>query len=209
MATKTRRGQAQRDVRISTPSLQALRGDDALVILRRLADRDPECSVLIETIAKDLLGAVDEDDVAEEVQAELESLSVEDAWDRAGPRRDGYSDPAEVAAEMMASALLPYADDIERLIGLGLPEQADQLFRGILRGLYGFGTGPATPFRDSAPDLAEEQFGADLQACHRRLPDLATTPRVDAFLPISAPSGQIARARCCEGCDETRGAGPR
>ena len=93
--------------------------------------------------------------MAAEVLAELESLSVEDVWDRAGPRRDGYSDPGEVAAEMIDGALEPYDNEIERLIGLGMQVQADRLFRGILRGLYDFGTAPPTPFRDEAADSIE------------------------------------------------------
>jgi len=45
----------------------------------------------------------------------------------------------------------------------------DGLFRGILRGLYDFGTAPATPFRDEAADSVEEQFGADLLNWRKRL----------------------------------------
>ena len=169
------------------PLLQALHGDDALVILRRLADRGPELARVIETMAKDLLSAVDAGDVAAEVLAELESLSVEDAWDRAGPRRDGYSDPVEVAAEMIDKALEPYDDEIEHLIGLGMQAQADGLFRGILRGLYDFGTAPATPFRDEAADSVEERFGADLSNWRNRLPSHATRARLDAFLAQFCP----------------------
>ncbi len=167
--------------------LQALRDDDARVILGRLADRDPEWARVIETMAKDLLSAVAAGDVAAEVLAELESLSVEDVWDRAGPRHDGYSDPGEVAAEMIDKALEPYVDEIEHLIGLGMPVQADELFRGILRGLYDFGTAPATPFRDEAADSVEEQFGADLLNWRDRLPGRATRPRLDAFLAQFCP----------------------
>ena len=167
--------------------LQALRGDDALVILRRLADRDPEWARVIETMAKGLLSAVDAGDVAADVLAELESLSVEDAWDRAGPRHDGNSDPGEVAAEMIEKALEPYADEIEHLVGLGMHVQADGLFRGILRGLYDFGIAPATPFRDEAADSVEDQFGADLLNWRKRLPSHATQPRLDAFLAQFCP----------------------
>jgi hypothetical protein len=87
MAGKTRRGPAAKGTLDLDTILQALRGDDALVILRRLADRDPEWAKVIESMAKDLLSAVDADDVAAEVLAELDSLSVEDVWDRAGPLR--------------------------------------------------------------------------------------------------------------------------
>jgi hypothetical protein len=187
MASKTRRGPTAKGSLDLDAVLQALRGDDALVILRRLADRDPEWASAIETIAKELLSAVDAGDVAAEVLVELESLSVEDVWDRAGPRRDGYSDPGEVAAEMIDSALKPYANEIERLIGLGMQVQADGLFQGILRGLYDFGTAPATPFRDEAADSVEDQFGADLLNWRERLPSYATRPRLDAFLAQFCP----------------------
>jgi hypothetical protein len=187
MAGKTRRGPAAKGTLDLDTILQALRGDDALVILRRLADRDPEWARVIETMAKDLLSAVEAGDVAAQVLAELESLSVEDVWDRAGPRRDGYSDPGEVAAEMIDKALEPHADEIEHLIGLGMQVQADGLFRGILRGLYDFGTAPATPFRDEADDSVEERFGADLLNWRNRLPNHATRPRLNAFLAKFCP----------------------
>jgi hypothetical protein len=167
--------------------LQALRGDDALVILRRLADRDPQWARAIETMAKDLLSAVDPGDVAAEVLAELEWLRVEDLWDRAGPQRDGYSDPGEVAAEMIDEALEPYAEEIERLISLGVQVQADRFFRGVLCGLYDFGTAPATPFREEAADTVEERFGAELLNWRKRLPDRATRPRLDSFLAEFCP----------------------
>jgi hypothetical protein len=187
MASKTRGGPTARGILDLDTILQALRGDDALVILRRLADRDPESARVIETMAKDLLSAVDAGDVAAEVQAELESLSVEEVWDRAGPRRDGYSDPGEVAAEMIDRALAPYVHEIEQLIGLDMQVQADGLFRGILRGLYDFGTAPATPFREEAADSVEDQFGAELLNWRNRLPGHATRPQLDAFVAEFCP----------------------
>ena len=187
MASKTRRGPPAEGTLDLDTILQALRGDDALVILRRLADCDPEWAKVIETMAKNLLSAVDAGDVAADVMAELESLSVEDVWDRAGPRHDGCSEPGEVAAEMIEKALEPYAEEIEHLVGLGMQVQADGLFRGILRGLYDFGIAPATPFRDEAADSVEEQFGAELLNWRKRLPSHATQPRLDAFLVQFCP----------------------
>lgn len=187
MVRKTRRGPPAKGHLDLDSILQALRGDDALVILRRLADRDPSCAKVIETMTKDLLSAVDADDVAAEVLAELESLSVEDVWDRAGPRRDGYSDPGEVAAEMIDEALEPYAHEIERLIGLGMQVPADDLFRGLLRGIYDFGTASATPFRDEAADSVKDQFGAALLNWRKGLPGHTTRPQLDAFLAMFCP----------------------
>lgn len=187
MVRKTRRGPPAKGPLDLDSILHALRGDDALVILRRLAARDPEWAKVIESMAKDLLSAVDAGDVAADVLAELESLRVEDVWDRAGRRHDGYSDPGEVAAEMIEKVLEPYADEVEHLVGLGMHVQADSLFRGILRGLYDFGIAPATPFRDEAADAVEEQFGAELLNWRKRLPSHATQPRLDAFLAQFCP----------------------
>ena len=174
MVRKTRRGPPAEGPLDLDSILHALRGDDALVILRRLADRDPKWAKVIETMAKDLLSTVDADDVAAEVLAELESLSVEDVWDRAGPRRDGYSDPGDVAAEMIDEALAPYVHESERLIGLGMQVPADGLFRGLLRGIYDFGTAAATPFRDEAADSVKDRFGAALLNWRKSLPGHAT-----------------------------------
>ena len=61
MASRTRSGRKARGAPDLDAFLQALRGDDALVILRRLADRDPESARVIEAMAKDLLSSVDAD----------------------------------------------------------------------------------------------------------------------------------------------------
>ena len=58
---------------------------------------------------------------------------------------------------------------------------------GEFRGLYDFGTAPATPFRDEAADSVEDQFGADLFNWRERLPSYATRPRLDAFLAQFCP----------------------
>jgi hypothetical protein len=80
--------------------------------------------------------------------------------------------------------------------------QADALFRGILRGLYDFGTAPATPFRDEAANSVEEQFGADLLNWRKRLPSHATRPRLDAFLArFCRVGGSVERSG---GCAEAR-----
>lgn len=180
MVRKTRRGPPAIGPLDLDSILHALRGDDALVILRRLADRDPKWAKVIETMAKDLLSAVDADDVAAEVLAGLESLSVEDVWDRAGPRRDGYSDPGDVAAEMIDEALAPYVHEGQRLIGLGMQVPADGLFRGLLRGIYDFGTAAATPFRDEAADSVAEHLD-------HRLANLTLHCRRSADGPIRYP----------------------
>ena len=76
MAKKTSRKRRKPD------TLDAISGPDAIQVLRILADQDREMAQQIDVIVRDLLAEVSMDEVADCVQAELESLAVEDVWDR-------------------------------------------------------------------------------------------------------------------------------
>jgi hypothetical protein len=90
-----------------------------------LANRDKKLSKEIDAIAKDLLGDVSLDEVADSVQSELESLAVEDVWDRSGARRDGYVDTGETAWQMFEAALEPFREDMLKYEQLSMLEQAE------------------------------------------------------------------------------------
>lgn len=64
------------------PSLSAILGtitpENAVTILRHLADSDAEIAKRIEYAMTELFSGVDVDEVASQVQWELESLSVDD-----------------------------------------------------------------------------------------------------------------------------------
>lgn len=64
---------------------------------------------------------------------------------------------------------------------------ADGLFRGLLRGIYDFGTASATPFREEAADSVKDQFGAALLNWRKSQPGHATRPQLDAFFAIFCP----------------------
>ena len=76
--------------------LASITGSDALSILKQLAERDNRFAEAICETARELLGDVDSEDVAMAVQMELESLDVEEVWDRSGATRDGYIEPGLV-----------------------------------------------------------------------------------------------------------------
>jgi hypothetical protein len=67
------------------------------------------------------------DEVADCVQAELESLAVEDDWDRSGRRRDGYVDPGDTAWRMFEAALNPFREEMVKYQQLSMPVQAEAL----------------------------------------------------------------------------------
>jgi hypothetical protein len=139
-------------------TLDAISGTEALEVLRTLANRDKELSREIDAIARDLLGDVSLDEVANCVQAEFESLAVEDVWDQSGARRGGYVDPGEMACQMFASELEPFREDMRKYQQLSMFEQAEAVCLGILKGVYDFQWYSKTEFKNWAVDAPVESF---------------------------------------------------
>jgi hypothetical protein len=130
-----------------------------LSILKILAARDERLAREIDAVAGELLGEVNVAGVAANVKDELESLDVDDIFDKSGARRDGYVDPGEAAFQMFEEALAPFLQDMERYRTLGLPEQASACCLGILQGIYDFDKDSSTQYKEWAVDAPEEYFG--------------------------------------------------
>ncbi len=92
--------------------LESLTGSDALSILKILAGRDEGLAREIDAVAGELLGEIDVAGLAASVKDELESLDVDDIFDKSGARRDGYVDPGDAAFQMFEEALAPFLQDI-------------------------------------------------------------------------------------------------
>ena len=88
--------------------------EQALEVVRRLYKRDKDIRQAIMEEARSVLEAVDLDQTAEEVFFMLDSIDVQDLWDRSGARRDGYSSPEEEAVEMMEEELAPFFEQVRR-----------------------------------------------------------------------------------------------
>ena len=127
---------------------------EALAILKTLADSDTQLAKRIAEIATEYLSEVDADDVAEEVYLALGSLQVENVWDRSGSTRYGYVEPYEVVDVMIDSALSPYFEELARYQKLRMYDEAMRFCKGILSGLHLFEYECTTEFRKWAPDYA-------------------------------------------------------
>jgi hypothetical protein len=151
--------QGQPDALPELPDILAhLSPEDALAVLRSLA-RDEDLAPRIRQVATAHLqtdAPRDEHDVqaiAEEVRRELAQLEIEEAWDRAGPKRHGYVDPGEAADEMMDQVLEPYLGEMRRYQRLGMGQEAAYLCMGLIAGLYRFDHESQTEFKALATDL--------------------------------------------------------
>ncbi|MBI4529707.1 MAG: hypothetical protein HY695_38400 [Deltaproteobacteria bacterium] len=168
-------------------TLESITGADALAILKVLAARNENLAQEIDAVAKELFSHVEIDEMAANVQMELESLHVEDIWDRAGRKRDGYVDPGDAAWEMFEEALKPFQDEVDKYKQLSMLQEADLACRGILKGIYDFHKESSTEYKQWAVDAPSEYFGVVLDDWKKLFTGRLPFPRMMAFLQSHCP----------------------
>lgn len=167
--------------------LESITGSDALSILKRLAERDNRFAEAICETARELLGDVDSEDVAMAVQMELETLDVEEVWDRSGAKRDGYIEPGDAAWQMFEEALKPFQDEIEKYKSMSMSMQARRCCEGILKGIYMFHNESATEYKDWAVDAPAEYFDLVLDDWKRLFKGRPPRREMERFLETRCP----------------------
>jgi uncharacterized protein len=106
------------------PAVEDLEPGEAREVLRQLCKRGGSIQNAVAEEIEACLRTVDVDVVAGGVFTDLELLTREDLWDRSGETSHGYSDPAEVAWEMVEEVIRPYMGEIDRYWKLGMKEEA-------------------------------------------------------------------------------------
>jgi hypothetical protein len=137
--------------------LESIGPDEALAVLKELT-KEAEIRKKAEKIALEIISTVDVEDVAEQVVWELDSLIVEDVWDKSGSTRDGYIDPGDCAWRMFEEAIEPFLQQARKCRELLLTNEAKLYFMGILKGIHRFETESESEFKDWAVDAPGEFF---------------------------------------------------
>jgi hypothetical protein len=187
MAKQAKKAAPKQTIASKANTLESITGADALAILKVLAARDANLAQEIDAVAKELFRYVEIDEMAVDVQMELESLSVEDIWDRSGTTRDGYVDPGEAASEMLEEALKPFRDEVDKYKRLAMLQEADLACQGILKGIYNFHKDSSTEYKEWAVDAPSEYFGVVLDHWKKLLTRRTSFPRMTAFLQTHCP----------------------
>ena len=187
MAKQAKKKAAKQTSTRRANTLESITGADALAILKVLAARNENLAREIDAVAKELFSHLEIDEMAADVQMELESLYVEDIWDRSGAKRDGYVDPGEAAWEMFDEALKPFRDEVDKYKRLSMLEEADLACRGILKGIYDFDKESATEYKQWAVDAPNDYFGVVLDAWKKLFTGRAPFARMTAFLQTHCP----------------------
>ena len=168
-------------------TLDSISGTDAIKVLRILANRDKQLKIDINVIIKELLADVSLDEVADCVQSQLESLSVEDVWDRSGAKRDGYVGTGETACQMFESALEPFREDMLKYQQLSMHDQAETICFGILKGVYDFEWHSTTEFKDWAVDAPADFFSTYLGEWNEHFQERSSHAKLNQFLTAHCP----------------------
>ena len=136
--------------------------NEALEILRQIAKADKNLKKKIIELAEVLFRDVDVDDICDAVFDALDEIDVHELWDRAGPKRDGYTSTEEMSVEMFEEALEPFVQEMERLLNLNMLQEAKLYCMGILKGIYQYEQDSQSEFKDWAADVPGETFGCIL-----------------------------------------------
>lgn len=141
-----------------TPSqiIKQLSPPEALAILNVLAKEDKRLAQRIAELALARLSEVEAEEVAEAVYSELDALTPEEVWDRAGRKRQGYVEPMEAAYQMIDETLDLHLEQLKKYQALGLSAQANQLCMGLLWALYRFERESKSEFKNWAVDAPGE-----------------------------------------------------
>ena len=154
-------------------------------------------------MARVLLGEIDFEAVADEVEHGLGAPDLDDLGERSGHHRGDCAAPPQAAWDLLLEVVDPFLASMKREMGLGLDAQALETCKGILLGLYRICGLKGDEFLGWAPD-----FPGDVAAhavcllAGRDAPKgtrTTTRPRLDgAFIDKRVPGRRELIARALE-----------
>src|SRR6516165_2451083 len=139
--------------------ISKLTAEQALEIIERLGRKGGKIREAVLAEAINVLTEIDLDETADEVFAVLDSIDVQDCWDRSGRSRDGYTSPDEAASEIIEEELQPFFDQVERYHEMGLREQEATYCMGVIFGIYRYERESKSEFRKWSEDIPAECGG--------------------------------------------------
>jgi hypothetical protein len=167
--------------------IKKLTADQALEVVKRLSEKGGEIREAVLAEAKNLLMAVDVDEKADEVFCVLDSIDVQDCWDRSGKSRYGYTEPSEAAVELVEEELQPFYDQAARYRELGMAEQETTYSMGVILGIYRYEYESKSEFRKWCEDVPIECAAYLLDTWRERHQDTASAEAMDEFIQRRCP----------------------
>ena len=167
--------------------LSLITPEDAKMILKKLILEDPGIAMQVKRIADEMLKEVNIDDVAEEIFYSLNSIEIEEIWDRSGSTRHGYVDPSDEAWDVFGETLEPYQSELKKLQSLSLNKEAMTYCKGILKGIWKFQKESTCEYADWCEDAPQEYFHRVLDEWKKDCKNETQLREMDAFVKNSFP----------------------
>jgi hypothetical protein len=167
--------------------IKKLTAGQALEVVRRLSEKGGKIREAVLAEARNLLTAVDVDETAEEVFFVLDSIDVQDCWNRSGKSRYGYTEPSEAAVELVEEELQPFYDQALRYQELRMAEQETIYSMGVILGIYRYEQESKSEFRAWAEDVPIECAGYLLDKWRKRNKGTAAAQAMNEFIQSRCP----------------------
>jgi hypothetical protein len=167
--------------------IKKLTAEQALDVVKRLSEKGGEIGEAVLAEARNLVMAIDIDDTANHVFFVLDSIDVQDCWDRSGRSRYGYTEPSEAAVELVEEELQPFYDQAKTYRALGMPEQETTYCMGVVLGIYRYEHESKSEFRKWCVDVPLECAGYLLDTWRERNRGTARTLAMDEFIQRRCP----------------------
>jgi len=167
--------------------IKKLTTEQALEVVKRLSEKGGEIREAVLAEARNLLTAVSVENTADEVFCVLDSIDVQDCWDRSGRSRHGYTEPSEAAVELVEEELQPFYDQAKRYRELGMPQQEATYCMGVILGIYRYEHESKSEFREWCVDVPIECAGYLLDTWRERHQDKASAKAMDEFIRQRCP----------------------
>ncbi len=167
--------------------ISKLTAEQALKVVERLSRKGGKIREAVVTEAMNVLTEIDLVETADAVFAVLDSIDVEDCWDRSGSSRDGYTSPDEAAAEIIEEELQPFIEQVERYHELGMPEPEATYCKGVILGIYRYERESKSEFREWSVDIAAECAGFLLDNWRERNPERGSVNAMHEFIRERCP----------------------
>ena len=167
--------------------IKKLTTDQALEVVKRLTEKGGELREAVLTEARAVLTKIDLEGTADEVFFVLDSIDVQDCWNRSGRSRSGYTSPDEAAVEIVEEELEPFFAQVERYHELGMPEQEATYCMGVVLGIYRYEHESKSEFRQWSVDVPIECAGYLLDKWRERKQDGPRAETMNKFIRQRCP----------------------
>ncbi len=135
--------------------IDKITSNEAILILKRLAESDETIKNKINEIAYELIGQVDYEKICESVFDALIVIDIHELW--AGAIH-GYIPTEDMAAEIFEEKLEPFKNEMFRLIDLKMEKESMYYCMGILKGINKYVDESDSEFKDWAEDVPDIYF---------------------------------------------------